>query len=101
MQYYEHAYNMAPLAVQRILEHLVKSDTWPVYSPFAKEHFGRGKAEGIAETRAEDVLTVLGARNLDLTDAERERITGCTDLRQLETWVGRAVIVEKTSDLFG
>jgi hypothetical protein len=108
MQYYEHAYNMAPLAVQRILEHLVKSDTWPVYSPFAKEHFGRGKAEGraegraegIAETRAEDVLTVLGARNLDLTDAERERIAGCTDLRQLETWVGRAVTVEKTSDLF-
>ena len=86
----------------------MKSDTWPVYSPFAKEHFGRGKAEGraegraegIAATRAEDVLTVLGARNLDLTDAERERIAGCTDLRQLETWVGRAVTVEKTSDLF-
>ena len=49
MKYYEHAYNMAPLAVQRILEQLMTSDTWPVYSPFAKEHFGRGKREGKRE----------------------------------------------------
>jgi hypothetical protein len=42
-QYHEHAYNMAPLAVQRILEQLMTSDAWPVYSPFAKEHFGRGR----------------------------------------------------------
>jgi hypothetical protein len=31
-QYHEHAYNMSPLAVQRILEQLMTSDTWPVYS---------------------------------------------------------------------
>jgi len=84
------------------------SDTWPVYSPFAKEHFGRGKAEGKKEGRAEgtakgrvdSILTVLEARNLDVTDTDRERIAGCTDLRQLTTWLGRAVTVEKTSDLF-
>jgi hypothetical protein len=92
---------MAPLAVQRILEQLMKSDAWPVYSPFAKEHFGRGKKEGRREGKAEDILTVLEARNLDITDAERGRITGCTDLRRLKTWVRRAVTVEKTSDLFG
>ena len=95
-KYHEHAYNMAPLAVQRILEQLMKSDTWPVYSPFAKETFGRGRTVG----KAEDILAVLDARNLDVTDAERERIAGCTDLRQLATWIRRAVTVEKTSDLF-
>ncbi len=95
-KYHEWAHNMAPLAVQRILEHLMKSETWPVYSPFAKETFGRGMREG----KAEDILTVLEARNLDVTGAERERITGCTDLRQLKIWVRRAAIVEKTSDLF-
>jgi hypothetical protein len=100
-KYHEYAYNMAPLAVQRILEHLMKSETWPVYSPFAKETFGRGMTEGRREVGANAVLTVLDARNLDVTDAERERIAGCTDLRQLETWVRRAVTVEKTSDLFG
>jgi hypothetical protein len=91
-KYHEYAFNMAPLAVQRILEQLMKSETWPVYSPFAKETFGRGKAEAI--------LDVLDARNLDVTDAERERIAGCTDQRQIKTWIRRAVTVEKTSDLF-
>jgi hypothetical protein len=116
LRYHEYAFNMAPLAVQRILEQLMKSDTWPVYSPFAKETFGRGKEEGKKEGREEGreegkiegeakgqvhgVLTVLQARCLDVTDAERERIAGCTDLRQLTTWLRRAVTVEETSDLF-
>jgi hypothetical protein len=103
-RYHEHAFNMAPLAVQRILEQLMKSDTWPVYSPFAKEHFGRGKEEGKkegkAESMADDILTVLEARNLHVTDAERQRIAGCTDLVQLKTWVRCAATVEETSDLF-
>ena len=43
---------------------------------------------------------VLEARGLDVTEAERERITACTDLRQLKKWIRRAVTAEKTSDLF-
>jgi len=100
-QYHEHAYNMAPLAVQRILEQLMTSDTWPVYSPFAKEHFGRGKKEGRREGEADSILIVLEARGLDVTDAERERITACSDLKQLKKWITRAATAEKTSDLFG
>jgi hypothetical protein len=107
-KYHEHAFNMAPLAVQRILEQLMTSDTWPVYSPFAKEHFGRGKREGKkegkkegkAEGEADAILLVLEARNLDITEAERERITGCADLKQLNAWVRRAATAEKASDLF-
>ena len=99
-RYHEHAFNMAPLAVQRILEQLMTSETWPVYSPFAKEHFGRGKREGKAEGHVDDIFAVFEARNLHVTDAERERIAGCTDLKLLKTWVKRAVTVEETSDLF-
>jgi hypothetical protein len=102
--YHEHAYNMAPLAVQRILEQLMTSETWPVYSPFAKENFGRGKREGKREGRAEghvdSIFAVFEARNLHVTDAERERIAGCTDLRQLKIWVRLAATAERTSDLF-
>jgi hypothetical protein len=104
VKYHEHAFNMAPLAVQRILEQLMTSGTWPVYSPIAKEHFGRGmregKKEGKREGEAEAILLVLEARGLDVTDADRERITGCTDLRQLKKWLRRAATAEKTSDLF-
>jgi hypothetical protein len=103
-KYHEHAYNMSPLAVQRILEQLMTSDTWPVYTPFAKEHFGRGKKEGKAEGKAEGeadaILLVLRARSMDVSDADRERITSCTNLKQLKKWITRAVTAEKTSDLF-
>jgi hypothetical protein len=107
-QYHEHAYNISPLAVQRILEHLMKSDTWPVYSRFAKEHYGRGQKEGKKEGKmegriaegAEAILIFLDARGLDVSEAERDRINGCTSLRQLKSWIRRAATVEKAADLF-
>ena len=84
------------------------SNTWSVYSPFAKEHYGRGKQEGRKEGRkegqaagkAEAILLVLEARSLDVSEAERALITGCTNLRQLKKWVQRAATAEKASDLF-
>lgn len=108
IKYHEYAYNMAPLAVQRILGKLMNANTWPVYSPFAKEHFGRGKAEGKkegkkegkAEGKAEDIIDVLEARGLDVSEDDRARIASCTDLRQLKTWVKRAATVEKAGELF-
>jgi hypothetical protein len=103
-QYQEHAYNISPLAVRRILEQLMKSETWPVYSPFAKEHYGRGKREGKKEGRAfgeaEAIILVLEARGLDVSEAERSRIISCTHLRQLKSWIKRAVTVERAADLF-
>jgi hypothetical protein len=100
IKYHEHAYNMAPLAVQRILEQLMNADTWPVYSPFAKEHFGRGRKEGKTEGRGEAILDFLEARGLDVSEAERDRITSCTDPRRLKKWTKRAATAEKTADLF-
>jgi hypothetical protein len=92
----------------RILEQLMTSNTWPVYSPFAKEHYGRGKKEGRKEGRkegqaagkAEAILLVLEARGVNVNEAQRAQITGCTNLRQLKRWVQLAVTVEKASDLF-
>jgi hypothetical protein len=111
-KYNEYALDLSPLVVQEILEEIMASTSWPVHSRFAKEHFGRGlaegraegkaegKAEGRAEGEADAVLRVLEARGLEVTWDDRDRITGCTDLTQLRTWVTRAVTVEKASDLF-
>jgi hypothetical protein len=103
-KYHEYAFDMSPLAVREILEEIMASTAWPVHSPFAQEHFGRGKAEGRAEGKAEGeadaVLLVLKARGIEVSDAERERIVECTDLGQLQGWVIRAATAEKTSDLF-
>ena len=60
----------------------------------------QNRTEGRVESRAEDVLTVLEARGIGLSSEDRTRITGCTDLKQLSTWLRRAVTADKASDLF-
>jgi hypothetical protein len=100
-KYYEYAYSMSPADVRRLLEEIMTSTTWPVYSPFAKEHFGRGLAEGEAKGEAKAILLVLAARDLEVSDDARTRITACTDLAQLETWLTRAVTAQSILDLFG
>ena len=107
-KYYEYAYSMAAPEIRRLLEEIMKSTAWPVYSPFAREHYGRGleegqaqgKAEGKAEEAARLVLLLLETRGLDIPDDTRARITGSTDLHQLETWATRAVTAQTADDLF-
>jgi hypothetical protein len=115
-QYYEHAYSMAPPPVRRTLEELMASTAWPVHSPFAREHFGRGKNEGLAEGlskgkaegraegraqgEAEALLLMLDARGLHAPDSVRERITRCHDTDVLERWIRRAAVIDKVDDLF-
>ena len=103
-KYYEYAYSMAAPAVQRVLGEIMASSTWPVYSPFAREHFGRGKDEGRAEGRVEGeavaVLRVLAARRIEVPEEARARISACADLRQLEAWLDRASVATSVAELF-
>ncbi|WP_433442634.1 hypothetical protein [Nonomuraea sp. CA-141351] len=111
-KYYEYTYSMSAPEVRRLLEEIMTSTDWPVYSPFAREHFGRGlaegkakgKAEGKAEGKSEEavkmLLLVLDARGLDVPEDTRARITTCTDLAQLETWTTRAATARALQDLF-
>lgn len=117
-EYYEYAYSMSAPDIRRLMEEIMKSasPTWPVYSPFAREHYGRGKADGRAEGKAEgrtegrtegkaeeagrSVLLVLGARGFNVPDDMRARIATCTDLAQLETWLARAATAQTLQDLF-
>lgn len=111
-QYYEYAYSMAAPAVRRVLGEIMSSSTWPVYSPFAREHFGRGKDEGLAEGRdegrdegrvegeAKSVLRVLAARGIEVPEEARARISACADLRQLDAWLDRASVATSVAELF-
>ncbi|MEU6035325.1 hypothetical protein ABZ801_07935 [Actinomadura sp. NPDC047616] len=103
-QYYEHAYNMSVPAVRKIMEEIMNSTKWPVYSPFARAHFSKGRAEGEARGRAEGeanaVLRILAARGVTVPDDARHRITTCTDIRQLEEWITRAATAETVDDVF-
>jgi flagellar biosynthesis/type III secretory pathway protein FliH len=68
------------------------------------EGIAKGKAEGIAKGKAEGIakgiIAVLEARGLTMTDAQRERVLGSTDLNQLDRWLRRAATVSDPAALF-
>ncbi|KAB2348514.1 hypothetical protein [Actinomadura rudentiformis] len=72
---------------------------WIVSTPFAKEHYGRGIEEG-CEVAAEALLALLDIRGLQVSAAERERITSCRDVDQLRKWIEQAKTTVETADLF-
>jgi hypothetical protein len=112
VQYYEYGYNMSPKQTCEILEALVTTTHWPVYSPFAKLHYGKGRDEGLAEGLAEGealgeargeqqaLFEVLSARGLHATEEERERITRCTDPAQLMAWLRKSLTISAVRELF-
>jgi hypothetical protein len=58
------------------------------------------RIEGEAKGRAEDILRILDLRAIDIPDAARERVNGCTDLELLGTWFDRALTVTTAEELF-
>ena len=98
--YYETAYCLSGPQIRSILEETISTTRWLVSSPFAKEHFGRGVAEGKAEGEADAIVLLLQARGLQVTAEQQARIAGCSDLDQLSRWVARAAVVENGAELF-
>ncbi|MDP4506651.1 RpnC/YadD family protein [Nonomuraea turcica] len=60
----------------------------------------KGKAEGMAEGEAESILLFLEARGIPVPDETRKRITECTDLDVLRSWVRKAATATNADDLF-
>jgi hypothetical protein len=54
--------------------------------------FQKGQAEGEAKGKAKDILTVLTAREIPVSEALRERILSCTDIDTLDVWLRRAAV---------
>lgn len=82
----------------------MSTKTYQFQSEFALSHIARGRAEGEARGRAEGearaVLVSLAAHGVEVPDEARERITSCTDLDQLDTWIRRAATAGSIDDLF-
>jgi hypothetical protein len=86
------------------LEKLMSIEGYRFRSGFALHYINQGRAEGRTEGRTEgwsrSVLIVLRARGLEVPDEVRDRITTCTDLDQLNTWLLRACTASSIDDLF-
>ena len=77
-------------------------------SDWSKEIFAKGEAKGRAEGLAEgealghakDILILLAARRITATPRFRRRITGCSDLAQLERWFRNAATAKSIDAVF-
>ncbi|MFC9058487.1 hypothetical protein ACFTXB_10565 [Streptomyces sp. NPDC057074] len=61
----------------------------------------KGQSEGKAEGKAEDILHILEVRGIEIPDSVRERVTDCTDLDVLGTWLDRSLSAAHAEELFG
>jgi len=82
-------------AARAALENLMASG-YQFQSDFAKKHQAIGRAEG----KADDILRVLVARGLSISEAGRARILGTTDLALLDRWLVQAVTASRADDIF-
>ncbi|CAL9502492.1 hypothetical protein SUDANB70_03476 [Streptomyces sp. enrichment culture] len=70
---------------------LVAVDLTPAGPRLLEEIREEVRAESERQRAAENVLTVLAERGLDVSDQARDRIHGCADPHTLSRWLRRAV----------
>ena len=90
-------------AARAALEDVMRSGRYEYQSDFARKYYAegeaKGKAEGKVEGKAEDILVVLAARGIAVTDQERRRVLACSDLALLDRWLERSVTAGSASDV--
>jgi hypothetical protein len=65
-------------------------------SDFLRRQFERGEVQ----SKVDDILAVLDARSISVSEKARARIVDCTDLAQMDTWIRRAATVVTADALF-
>ena len=100
-QYYDLVFAELPERRQLHLQEVVMTTLTPPYrSIYNRTLWAKGAAEGEAKGEAKAVLTVLEARGFTLSAEARDRIGGCTDLDQLDTWLRRVATIATIEELF-
>jgi hypothetical protein len=67
---------------------------------FVQAYRDKYEARGEARGEAKALLVVLGARGIEVSAAAHARISGCTDLDQLDSWLHRAATIHSIDELF-
>ena len=61
----------------------------------------RGKTQGELQAKAQGLLQAFAVRKIDATDADRARVLACSDTRQLDLWMSRALVATRREEVFG
>ncbi|MEV4222896.1 hypothetical protein [Nonomuraea sp. NPDC049725] len=63
-------------------------------------HQGEYAQSLLAKGQAHALLLILKAKGIQVTGQDRERISTCTDIPTLDTWIGRAAVSDTLDEVF-
>jgi hypothetical protein len=100
-QYHDLVFAQLPESRRARLQEVVMTTLTPEYrSEYNRAIFAEGEASGEARGEAKAIVTVLESRGFTLSDEARSRISGCTDLEQLDAWLRRVGSAASVDELF-
>ena len=71
------------------------------HSTFVDGLLQQGEEKGAVKSKIEDLIKVIQARDLELTQDQLNLVTSCADLRQLAAWFDQALDAKTTDEIFG
>ena len=94
---------VADAAARRELEALMASPKFR--SAFVDGLLQQGEEKGIekgaVKSKIEDLVKVIRSHGLELTRSQRDLVTSCADLGQLDAWFDQALDAKTTDEIFG
>jgi hypothetical protein len=90
--------NLASDAARRRLETMMTTMEWK--SDFIDGFVQEGLHQGAVKAKAEDVLKIIDARAIGVTAEQREQVSSCTDIAQLDEWFDSALRADTAADIF-
>jgi hypothetical protein len=94
--------NLASDAARRRLETMMTTMEWKsdFIEGFVQEGLQEGLQQGAVTAKAQDVLKIIDARAIDVTDEQRDQVSSCTDIAQLDQWFDSALTAQTATDIF-
>ena len=90
--------NLASDAARRRLETMMTTMEWK--SDFIESYVPQGVQQGEVKAKAEGVIKIIDTRGIHATDQQRDRVSSCTDIAQLDEWFDRALVAASAADIF-
>jgi hypothetical protein len=90
--------NLASDAARRRLETMMTTMEWK--SDFIEGFVQEGLEKGMVKAKAEAVLKIIDARAIDVTTQQRDQVSSCADIAQLDEWFDSALAAGTAADIF-
>jgi hypothetical protein len=90
--------NLASDVARRRLETMMTTMEWK--SDFIEGFVQQGLQQGAAQAKSEAVLKIIDARAIAVTAEQRNQVSSCTDIAQLDEWLDSALAADTAADIF-